>query len=55
MSVEKDIEELLYKAHSEGIYREVMDLASNYTKLPEYKYKKEDAYINAYKDTTSKG
>ena len=48
MSVEKDIEELLYKAHSEGIYREVMDLASKYTKLPEYKYKKEDAYINAY-------
>jgi hypothetical protein len=32
-----------------------MDLASKYTKLPQYKYKREDAYINAYKDTTSKG
>jgi hypothetical protein len=55
MSTEKYIEELLHKAHSEGIYREVMGLASKYTKLPEYKYKKDDAYINAYKDITSKG
>jgi hypothetical protein len=55
MSAENEIEELLYKAHSEGIYREVMDLASKYTKLPQYKYKREDAYINSYKNITSKG
>ena len=55
MSIEKDIEELLHKAHSEGIYREVMDLSSTLHELPEYKYKKEDTYITAYKDITSKG
>jgi len=55
MSSEKYIEELLHKAHSEGIYREVMELASTLHKLPEFKYKREDAYITAYKDITSKG
>jgi|TARA_B110000967_G_scaffold156705_1_gene161756 hypothetical protein len=55
MSVENEIEELLYKAHKEGINSDVMDLARELQATPEYKYKRVEAYIKAYKDISSKG
>lgn len=55
MSREKDIEELLYVAHTEGIHSEVMTLARELQSTKEYKYNRLEAYTMAYKTISSKG
>ena len=55
MSREKDIEELLYVAHKEGIHSEVMNLARELQDTKEYKYNRVEAYTIAYKTISSKG
>lgn len=54
MSREKDIEELLFIAHREGIHTEVMHLARELIDTQEYKYNRVDAYSKAYKTISSR-
>ena len=54
MSREKDVEELLYISHQEGIHTEVMNLARELQTTQEYKYKRAEAYSQAYKTISSR-
>ena len=54
MSREKDVEELLYISHQEGIHTEVMTLARELLNTQEYKYKRVEAYSQAYKTISSR-
>jgi len=54
MSREKDIEELLFIAHQEGIHSEVMNLARELQDTVEYKYNRAEAYSHAYKTISSR-
>tara|TARA_B100001093_G_C26189527_1_gene743345 strand:+ start:300 stop:470 length:171 start_codon:yes stop_codon:yes gene_type:complete len=48
MTEEKNIEEILYKSHSKGIYREVMDRANDIMGSEEFNERRVDAYTQAY-------
>ena len=48
MTEEKNIEEILYKSHSKGIYREVMNRASDIMGSEDFNERRVDAYTQAY-------
>ena len=48
MTEEKNIEAILYKSHSKGIYREVMNRASDIMGSEDFNERRVDAYTQAY-------
>ena len=54
MTEEKHIEEILYKSHSKGIYREVMDRASDIMGSEDFNDRRIDAYTQAYTEIVNK-
>ena len=50
MTEEKYIEEILYKSHSKGIYKEVMNRASDIMGSEDFKERRIDAYTQAYNE-----
>ena len=54
MTEEKYIEEILYKSHSKGIYKEVMNRASDIMGSEDFKERRIDAYTQAYREIVGK-
>ena len=54
MTEEKHIEEILYKSHSKGIYREVMDRARDIMGAEDFNDRRIDAYTQAYTEIVNK-